>query len=54
MFQLHPSQKANLLHTINPVLNIYVTTTKQTVFLHKLPDHVTAHSQAAAIVLCHF
>lgn len=51
MAQFHYSQQANVLHTVNPALNIYISTSQQTVFFHKLPAKVISHSQAAAILL---
>lgn len=51
MAQFHYSQQAHVLHTVNPALNIYITTSQQTVFFHKLPAKVISHSQAAAILL---
>lgn len=54
MSQFHYSQRAYVLHTVNQVLNIYISTSQQTVFFHKLPAKVISHSQAAAILLCPF
>lgn len=54
MSQFHYSRQAYVLHTVNPALNIYITTRQQTVFFHKLPAKVISHSQAAAILLCPF
>ena len=52
--QFHYFQQAYVLYTVIPVLNIYITTSQQTVSFHKVPAKVISHSQAAAILLCPF